>query len=103
MFVAMNHFRVAADRSEDFERAWRERESFLEGFAGFVDFHLLRSGAEADGSIPYASHTVWSDETAFRAWMESDAFRKAHAQGKLTGILIGPPRFVGWTSVDLGR
>jgi heme-degrading monooxygenase HmoA len=103
MFVAMNHFRVAADRTEDFEQAWRERESFLEGTPGWISFQLLRTAVEADGSVPYASHTVWKDEASFRAWMESDAFRKAHAQGKLTGILAGPPRFVGWTAIDLGR
>jgi len=103
MFVAMNHFRVAADRGDDFERAWRERESYLEGVAGFASFHLLKGAADADGALTYASHTIWADEASFRAWTESDAFRKAHAQGKLGGILLGPPRFVGWTSVDLGR
>jgi len=103
MYVAMNHFRIAPESVDAFERAWRERESFLAETPGFVSFHLLKSGAEADGAIPYASHTVWDDEASFRAWMGSDAFRKAHAQGKLSGILTGPPRFVGWTAVDLDR
>jgi len=103
MFVAMNHFRVAADRAEDFERAWRDRESFLDQSAGFESFHLLRGAPDPDGALTYASHTIWTDEDSFKAWMASDAFRKAHAQGKLTGILLGPPRFVGWSSVDLGR
>jgi heme-degrading monooxygenase HmoA len=44
---------------------------------------------------------VWRDEAAFRKWVDSEAFKKAHAQGKLTGVLAGPPRFVGWTSVPL--
>ena len=46
---------------------------------------------------------MWADEAAFRAWVDSEAFRKAHAQGKLTGVLAGPPELMGWTSVDLGR
>ena len=97
----MNHFRVAPDRAGDFEAAWRERESFLRDVPGFKSFHLLRGPLEEDGSArTYASHTVWRDEAAFRAWTESEAFRKAHGQGRSTaGMLLGPPRFVGWESV----
>ncbi|WP_428268484.1 antibiotic biosynthesis monooxygenase family protein [Haliangium sp.] len=100
MFVAMNHFDVQAARSEDFERAWRERESYLDEVDGFVSFHLL-AGAEEDGLKRYASHTVWRDEAAFRAWTQSEAFRKAHAQGSLGGILAGPPKLQLWTAVPL--
>lgn len=100
MFVAMNQFKVHPDRCADFERAWRERESFLDGVDGFESFHLL-AGPIEDGTRLYASHTVWRDEAAFRAWTESEAFRKAHAQGRLTGILAGPPRLVLWTSVPM--
>jgi heme-degrading monooxygenase HmoA len=103
MYIAMNQFRVHAERCDDFERAWRERDSFLAGTPGFREFHLLRGADEAEGIATYASHTVWESEAAFSAWMASDAFRKAHAQGKLTGIIAGPPRFAGWTAVDLGR
>lgn len=101
MFIAMNQFAVHADKCEDFERAWRERESYLDGVDGFEIFHLLKGPSAADGIQTYASHTVWRDEAAFRAWVASDAFRKAHAQGKLTGVLAGPPNLIGWTSVPL--
>jgi heme-degrading monooxygenase HmoA len=97
----MNHFRVQPDKAAEFERAWRERTSFLAEVPGFEAFHLLRGPVEGDALL-YASHTVWSDEAAFRAWTESDAFRKAHAQGgKTTSYILGPPRFVGWTAVDM--
>jgi heme-degrading monooxygenase HmoA len=99
MFLAMNHFVVNADRAADFERAWSERETYLDGTDGYVSFHLLKGRPDADGREIYASHTVWRDEDAFRAWVASDAFRKAHAQGKLTGILTGPPNLMTWTSV----
>lgn len=102
MFVAMNHFKVNADRCEDFERAWRERETYLDGVDGFLSFHLLAAAtAEPDGTRLYASHTVWRDEAAFRAWTQSDNFRKAHAQSKLSGILAGPPNLMLWTSVAM--
>ena len=99
MYIVMNHFRVDPARMADFEEAWRNRQSFLAEVPGFEQFHLLR-GPEEDGARLYASHTIWSDEAAFRAWTESEAFRKAHAQGgKTTGTLLGPPKFVGWTTV----
>ncbi len=99
MYIAMNHFRVAPERREEFERGWRERETYLHDVPGFQSFHLLR-GPEEDGAVAYASHTVWRDEAAFRAWTESEAFRKAHAAGRSTaGVILGPPRFVGWTAV----
>jgi len=101
MYIAMNNFRVNPEKCDEFERAWRERESFLAGFPGFEQFSLLKGPIE-DGLQLYASHTVWGDETSFRAWVASDAFRKAHSQGKLSGVLTGPPKLMGWTSVDLG-
>lgn len=99
MYIAMNHFRVAPDRCEEFERGWRERETYLDGVPGYVEFHLLK-GPEEDGARQYASHTVWRDEAAFRAWTESDAFRQAHRRaGGTAGVVLGPPRFVGWEAV----
>ena len=99
MFIAMNHFRVAPDRCDDFEKAWRDRETYLADVPGFESFHLLK-GPEEDGARLYASHTIWRDEATFRAWTESEAFHKAHRQGHSTaGTILGPPRFVGWTAV----
>ena len=99
MYIAMNNFRVLPDQATAFEQAWRNRESYLADVAGFREFHLLRGPLE-DGQRLYASHTVWNDEASFRAWTESDAFRKAHAQGKVGNMLAGPPRFVGWEVVQ---
>lgn len=99
MYIAMNQFRVDPQRTAEFEEAWRTRESFLADVPGFREFHLLR-GPVDDGAQLYASHTVWADEAAFTAWTQSEAFRKAHSQGRTTtGYLLGPPKFVGWTAV----
>ncbi|MGH7897228.1 MAG: antibiotic biosynthesis monooxygenase family protein [Candidatus Binatia bacterium] len=98
MYIAMNNFRVLPERSADFEAAWRNRESYLADVPGFREFHLLR-GPLDEGHRLYASHTVWESEAAFVAWTESEAFRKAHAQGKVGQLLAGPPRFIGWEAV----
>ena len=36
MFVAMNRFKVVTGREADFERTWRERETYLQGVAAVV-------------------------------------------------------------------
>jgi heme-degrading monooxygenase HmoA len=101
MYIAMNNFRVRADCAAEFEDAWRNRQSFLAGVPGFREFHLLR-GPLDDGDVRlFASHTVWEDEASFRAWTESEAFRKAHAQGKVGDLLAAAPRFVGWEVVPI--
>jgi heme-degrading monooxygenase HmoA len=102
MYLAMNHFRVTGDNAAAFEKAWRERESFLAGVPGFLAFHLMRGPAEPDGAVPFASHTTWESEAAFVAWTRSEAFRRAHAQSGAGGLTLGPPRLATWTSVDIG-
>ena len=87
MFVAMNRFRVVPARERDWERIWKERETYLQEVPGLVQFALLRGDEEGD----YVSHTIWRDRAAFEAWTRSEAFRKGHAQGSLAGVLAGPP------------
>jgi heme-degrading monooxygenase HmoA len=101
MYIAMNNFRVHAERAVEFENAWRNRESFLAGVPGFREFHLLRGPIDDAGTHLYASHTLWQDEASFRAWTQSEAFRKAHAQGKVGDLLAAPPKFVGWEVVSI--
>lgn len=87
MFIAMNNFQVAPGREEDFERQWRERESYLHDVPGFVEFALLKGDAPGE----YVSHTVWQDRASFMAWTQSPAFHAAHRQGSVGGLLDGPP------------
>ena len=99
MYIAMNRFRIALGREEDFERIWRERESLLDQVDGFKDFHLLR-GPSDDECTLYASHSTWTDEASFVAWTESEAFRQAHAQARAPeGTYLGHPQFEGFQVV----
>ena len=96
MYIAMNRFRIARGRENDFEELWRRRESHLDGVPGFREFHLLR-GPSDDAATLYASHSMWESGAAFTAWTESESFRKAHAQARAPqGTYLGHPQFEGF-------
>ena len=42
MFIAMNRFRIALGKEDDFVAHWRNRNSYLSEVPGFVSFNLLR-------------------------------------------------------------
>lgn len=99
MFIAMNRFRVASGREEEFEEHWRNRESYLDELPGFREFHLLR-GPTSEESTLYASHTAWESFEAFEDWTESEQFRKSHTRARTPkGILLGHPDFEGFEVV----
>jgi heme-degrading monooxygenase HmoA len=91
-FIAMNRFRIALGREEEFEQIWRERESNLPGVPGFEAFHLLR-GPSNDEFTLFASHTVWASRQHFEDWTKSDAFRRSHnSAARSGGLYLGPPQ-----------
>lgn len=99
MYIAMNRFRIARGHEDDFEKLWRERDSHLEGVPGFETFRLLK-GPQDDECTLYASHTTWKDEASFRAWTESESFKKAHAQARApSGTYLGHPVFEGFEAI----
>lgn len=99
MYIAMNRFRIAHGREQDFEELWRKRDSHLEGVPGFESFRLLK-GPRDDEATLYASHTTWKSEADFRAWTESEAFKKAHAQARAPqGTYLGHPVFEGFEAI----
>lgn len=100
MYLTMNRFRVKASEAEAFETLWKTRDSHLKSVDGFVSFHLMKG--EADGDIIlYASHTLWRDEAAFKAWTTSEAFRAAHKGAKSSSDMYdGPPVLEVFESVQ---
>ena len=99
MFIAMNRFRVIRGHEDDFETAWRNRESFVAKVPGFVSFRLLRGPAQDDHTL-YASHVIWRDRASFEAWTRSDAFRNAHRNaGQNKPVTLGHPEFEGFETV----
>lgn len=100
MYLAMNRFIVPLENANAFEDLWLSRESRLQDLEGFVSFHMLKGPAE-DGSILYASHTIWETEAHFRAWTTSEEFRASHARaGDTRKLYEGTPRFEGFTPIQ---
>jgi len=87
MFIAMNNFKVAPGKGEEFERIWRQRDTYLKDVPGIIRFALLRGDAEGE----YVSHSTWESRDAFIAWTQSEAFAAGHRGGSLMGVLQGPP------------
>lgn len=77
MFLAMNRFRIACGRENDFIAHWRNRNSYLNEVPGFISFNLLRGETNENYTL-FASHSVWESEPSFLEWTKSEAFRKAH-------------------------
>ena len=97
MFIAMNQFQVDPAQAETFERVWQERETYLAGFDGFIQFALLKGDEPGD----YISHSTWASRDAFLAWTQSDAFRRAHGMKMPDGVIVGHPRARFYESVLL--
>ena len=80
MYIAMNNFKVVEGKEKDFERIWKERESYLGDVSGFLRFALLKGEVRGE----YISHSTWVNReahvqlsacsaSAVRAWRGSDA------------------------------
>jgi heme oxygenase (mycobilin-producing) len=76
--VKINAIEVPEGRGETLEERFRARAGEVERMPGFLGFELLRPTA---GETRYFVYTRWASEEAFRAWVESDAFRRGHAGG----------------------
>lgn len=96
MYIAMNRFRIAPGREEDFKRVWSERKSYLDQVAGFRRFRLLE-GRPGETETIFISHSEWDSRAAFQAWTDSEAFTKAHREGRTPeGTVLAHPEFEGY-------
>jgi heme-degrading monooxygenase HmoA len=99
MYIAMNRFRIAPGREDEFETVWRERDSYLDNVAGFRGFQLLR-GEPGEAETVFVSHSTWDSRAAFKAWTDSEEFTKAHRRGRTPeGIVLAHPDFEGYAVV----
>ena len=101
MYIAMNRFKIALGREQEFIDIWKGRDSKLPLMQGFVSFQLLKGASnEEQGYTLMSSHVVWRSEADFTAWTKSEAFRMAHANaGGSSGLYLGHPQFEGFEVV----
>jgi heme-degrading monooxygenase HmoA len=74
--VKINAIEVPEGRGAALEERFAQRLGEVEQAPGFLGFELLRPTA---GEGRYFVYTRWESEEAFRAWRESSAFRRGHA------------------------
>ena len=95
-FIAMNRFKIALNRENDFENIWAKRETHLNNVPGFIEFHLVKGETE-DTHTLYASHSTWESRKDFENWTKSEAFRKGHkGTGAHSEIYLEHPQFEGF-------
>ncbi|HZO36594.1 MAG TPA: antibiotic biosynthesis monooxygenase [Solirubrobacteraceae bacterium] len=76
--VKINAIEVTPGMGPALEERFAKRASEVEQMPGFEGFELLRP-SEGD---TYYVYTRWESEEAFRAWVESPAFTRGHAQAR---------------------
>ena len=99
MFYAVNRFTVDANRSDEFLKVWKERDSHLKEIEGYISFKMLKGRVKED-KVLFVSQTLWKDEESFAAWTPSEQFKKPHGKNKMpSGVILGPPAFEAYNIV----
>jgi heme-degrading monooxygenase HmoA len=81
-FVAINVLTVPPAMRETLEQRFASRAGEVDRMDGFEAFELLRP---VEGQDRYLVYTRWDSEASFRAWTESQAFTRGHAQAAAGG------------------
>lgn len=75
--VKINAITVTPGMEDALEERFAKRAAEVEKMPGFLGFELLRP---TEGETRYFVYTRWESEEAFRAWVDSDSFKRGHAQ-----------------------
>ena len=85
MIVVQNHIPVDPSMAVDFEGRFSNTNENLRHRKGFVKNEILRP-IKGDS---YIVLTYWETMEDFKAWTESDDFKKAHARRPSPGMITG--------------
>ena len=77
MITVSNRIYVAVDYREEFEKRFQNRARLVDGMPGFISNQVLRPVNDGD---PYVVFTLWESRKHFENWVDSEEFRKGHAQ-----------------------
>ncbi len=85
MIVVQNHIPVDPSMSHDFEQRFSNTNENMKHMKGFVKNEILRP-VKAD---TYVVLTYWETMSDFKAWTESEDFKKAHSRKPTPGMITG--------------
>lgn len=77
--VKINVLEVPEGKGDVLEQRFASRAGEVDKVDGFESFELLRP---TEGTDRYLVVTKWRDEASFKAWMDSAAFQRGHAQSQ---------------------
>ncbi|MBA2779253.1 antibiotic biosynthesis monooxygenase family protein [Billgrantia kenyensis] len=75
-FIVNNRVVVMPGHEDTFEARFRARAGEIDKQPGFVAMRVLRP---LGNQAPYVVETEWESQEAFRAWVGSEDFKRAHA------------------------
>ncbi|MBY5968306.1 MULTISPECIES: antibiotic biosynthesis monooxygenase family protein [Halomonas] len=75
-FIVNNRIYVNEGFEVEFEERFRRRAGEIDAQPGFIAMRVLRP---LGNQAPYVVETEWESQAAFRAWVGSDDFKRAHA------------------------
>lgn len=75
-FIVNNRVFVNPGYEEEFEARFKARAGEIDKQPGFIAMRVLRP---LGNQAPYVVETEWESQEAFRAWVGSDDFKRAHA------------------------
>ena len=77
MITVANRIYVAPEYQDTFEERFQNRARLVDRMPGFISNQVLRPVNDGD---PYIVFTLWESRKDFENWVESEEFRKGHAQ-----------------------
>jgi heme oxygenase (staphylobilin-producing) len=86
MYVVTNTLRVPAEHAANVEHGFSHSVDRMKQIPGCLNFTLLKEEG-VEGNPVYVAMTHWQDEAAFRAWVASEDFRRAHANAGQSGAM----------------
>lgn len=79
-FVTVFTVDVQEGHEKEFIERFQKRARLIDKAKGFKGMYVLQHTQTANKFLVV---TFWKDEDSFRAWVNSEEFRKAHAEGSV--------------------
>ncbi|MDF7669757.1 antibiotic biosynthesis monooxygenase [Orbaceae bacterium ESL0721] len=79
MYVTMNRFKIKPEYADEYLKIWENSALNLSEVPGFIDFKFFQLDKNLDGYVLFSSYATWDSKASFKAWTQSDHFKKAHS------------------------